>query len=76
MKYGIIVQNLYKMYNITMTNLTTYHTRFNRSRASLGANTVEQMDLKHWLRKGWLDQLNVNLPLGEGGDEAGAEIEA
>ena len=29
MKYGIIVQNLYKMYNITMTNLTTYHTRFN-----------------------------------------------
>jgi hypothetical protein len=48
------------------------------SRASLGAKTIEQMEcLKHWLRKGWLDELNVDLPLEEGeieiADEVGAE---
>ena len=41
------------------------------SRASLGAKTVEQMEcLKHWLRKGWLDQLNADLPLEKGEVEA------
>jgi len=37
---------------------------------------VEQMEcLKHWLRKGWLDQLNVDLPQEEGKGEGEAEIE-
>ena len=46
------------------------------SRASLGAKMVEQMEcLKHWLRKGWLDQLNVDLPQEEGKGEGEAEIE-
>jgi len=46
-----------------------------RSRARLGARTVEQMEcLKHWLRKGWLDQLNVDLPLEEGGGEGKSSI--
>src|ERR1700719_4150715 len=44
--------------------------------ASLGAKMVEQMEcLKHWLRKGWLDQLNVDLPQEEGKGEGEAEIE-
>ncbi|EKG08972.1 HAT domain-containing protein [Macrophomina phaseolina MS6] len=45
------------------------------SRASLGAKMIEQMEcLKHWLSKGWLDQLNVDLPPEEGkGGEAEAE---
>jgi hypothetical protein len=33
------------------------------SRANLGPNTIEQMEcLKHWLRNGWLNQLNIELP--------------
>jgi hAT family C-terminal dimerisation region len=45
-------------------------------RASLGAKMVEQMEcLKHWLRKGWLDQLNVDQPQEEGKGEGEAEIE-
>jgi hypothetical protein len=37
---------------------------------------VEQMEcLKHWLRKGWLDQLNVDQPQEEGKGEGEAEIE-
>ncbi len=32
------------------------------SRANLGAKMIEQMEcLKQWLRKGWVDQLNVDL---------------
>ena len=46
------------------------------SRANLGAKTIEQMEcLKHWLRKGWLDQLNVDLPPEEGEREGEAEAE-
>jgi ribosomal protein L37AE/L43A len=45
------------------------------SRASLGAKTTEQMEcLKHWLRKGWLDELNVDLPLEEGEIEVADEV--
>jgi hypothetical protein len=45
------------------------------SRASLGAKTIEQMEcLKHWLRKGWLDELNVDLPLEEGEIEVADEV--
>jgi hypothetical protein len=41
------------------------------SKASLGAKTVEQMEcLKHWLGKGWLNQLSVGLMLEEGEGEA------
>ena len=47
------------------------------SRANLGAKTIEQMEcLKHWLKKGWLDQLNVDLPQEEGEAEAEGEEEA
>ena len=47
------------------------------SRANLGSKTVEQMEcLKHWLRNGWLDQLNVDLPANEGGGEVEGESEA
>ena len=46
------------------------------SRANLGAKTIEQMEcLKHWLRKGWLNQLNVDLPPEEGECEGEAEAE-
>jgi hypothetical protein len=30
--------------------------------------------LKHWLRKGWLDELNVDLPLEEGEIEVADEV--
>jgi hypothetical protein len=47
------------------------------SRASLGSKTIEQMEcLKHWLRNGWLDQLNVELPGERGEGELGDESEA
>jgi len=42
----------------------------------LGAKTIEQMEcLKHWLRKGWLDQLNVDLPPEKDEAEAEGEVE-
>ncbi|EXU94806.1 hAT family dimerization domain protein [Metarhizium robertsii] len=44
------------------------------SRANLGSGTVEQMErLKHWLKNGWLDQLNIALPGERGGQEAEGE---
>ncbi|KID93617.1 transposase-like protein, partial [Metarhizium majus ARSEF 297] len=46
------------------------------SRANLGPKTIEQMEcLKHWLRNGWLNQLNIEVPT-EGGGEAEDESEA
>jgi len=46
------------------------------SRANLAAKTIEQMEcLKHWLRNGWLNELNVDLPLEEGEAEAEDEVE-
>lgn len=46
------------------------------SRANLGPKTIEQMEcLKHWLRNGWLNQLNIEVPM-EGGGEAEDESEA
>ena len=39
--------------------------------------TIEQMEcLKHWLSKGWLDQLNVELPPEECEGEAEGEAAA
>lgn len=47
------------------------------SRASLGAKTIEQMEcVKHWLRKGWPDELNADLPPEEGEVEVEDEVEA
>ncbi|KID81254.1 transposase-like protein [Metarhizium guizhouense ARSEF 977] len=44
------------------------------SRANLGSRTVEQMEcLKHWLKNGWLDQLNIALPGERGGQEVEGE---
>lgn len=37
---------------------------------------IEQMEcLKHWLSKGWLDQLNINLLEEEEGKGGKAEVE-
>ncbi len=47
------------------------------SRASLGSRTIEQMEcLKHWLRNGWLDELDVDLPEDQGKEygQGGSEI--
>ena len=46
------------------------------SRANLGSKTIEQMEcLKHWLKNGWLDQLNTNLPEGQRAEEAEGKSE-
>ncbi len=46
-----------------------------QSRVNLGAKTVEQMEyLKHWLKKGWLSEVNVDL-LPEGEAEVEGDIE-
>jgi hypothetical protein len=45
-------------------------------RANLAAKTIKQMEcLKHWQRKGWINELNVDLPLEEGEAEAECEVE-
>ena len=48
------------------------------SMVNLEAKTVEQMEcLKHWLKKGWLSEVNVDLPLeGEVEVEGDAEMDS
>lgn len=44
------------------------------SRAQLGEKTIEHMEcLKHWQRKGWLHQLNVDIPY-EGEYDCGSKV--